>query len=88
MSSLTLVGALENCVEVDVDWDDEDQAPRGYARMLSEPEAWCKDNLKSVPELDWEQVYDGRPFSAAPSYQFTLTFDDDADMIMFKLRWS
>ena len=86
MCYIALTKQLENLVEVDVDWDDEANAPAGTARLKREVSAWCDANLKSH-ELDWESSVVDRDIGGM-EFKFFLSFEDDADMILFKMRWS
>lgn len=85
MCYLALVGSLKNLVHVDVDWDDEAQAPAAYANLRHEVKEWCETNLKTH-ELEWDRVDAHREEDA--QYEFFLTFTDEPDMILFKMRWS
>lgn len=75
----------EGLVYADVDWCDESEAARATGRLVKEVEDWCNANLRAGWEVFHTQLCDER-FAEAID-QFDIGFDDDTDMLMFKMRW-
>jgi len=75
----------EGLVYYDVDWSDARECAVSTGRFVAEVEDWCKANLRGEYAVLHTQVC-AEKFRDMVD-EFELEFDDDLDLIMFKMRW-
>lgn len=75
----------EGLVFYDVDWSDSHECAMSTGHFVKEVDDWCKANLRGEYKVIHTQICEERFTELLDQYD--LEFEDDLDLLMFKMRW-